>query len=103
MSLGGHRPILEPRGRQCSTRPTIFHTRARAGVHGVEGELGLPGGRSAAADRLLFDVSLRPAQDEGIFSAKFCLDGWEHRHVGRSAIPREVTQLCDRWPASGSR
>jgi hypothetical protein len=41
----------------------------------------------------LFHFSMRPAQEEGIFSAKLCVDGWEHRYVGRSPIPRDPTQL----------
>jgi hypothetical protein len=41
----------------------------------------------------LFHFSLRPAAGEGIFTAKLCLDGWEHRYVGRSPVPRDVTEL----------
>ncbi len=39
----------------------------------------------------LFHFSLRPGEGEGIFTAKFCLDGWEHRYVGRSPVPRDLT------------
>ena len=35
----------------------------------------------------LFHFSLRPAHGEGIFTAKFCIDDWEHRYVGRSPVP----------------
>lgn len=41
----------------------------------------------------LFHISLRPRRGEGIFTAKFCLDGFEHRYVGRSPIPRDVETL----------
>lgn len=47
------------------------------------------GSRTAA----LFHVSLRPAQSEGIFTAKFTVDGEQFRHVGRSPIPADVTRL----------
>ncbi len=39
----------------------------------------------------LFHFSLRPAHGEGIFTAKFCIDDWEHRYVGRSPVPRDLT------------
>jgi len=39
----------------------------------------------------LFHFSLRPAHGEGIFTAKFSIDGWEHRYVGRSPVPRDLT------------
>ena len=39
----------------------------------------------------LFHFSLRPAHGEGIFTAKFCLEGWEHRYVGRSPVPQDLT------------
>ncbi len=39
----------------------------------------------------LFHFSLRPGDGEGIFTAKFCVDGWEHRYVGRSPVPRDLT------------
>jgi hypothetical protein len=38
----------------------------------------------------LFHFSLRPGLGEGIFTAKFAIDGWEHRYVGRSPIPRDL-------------
>lgn len=38
----------------------------------------------------LFHSSLRPGLGEGVFTAKFAIDGWEHRYVGRSPIPRDV-------------
>ena len=41
----------------------------------------------------LFHFSLRPGEGEGIFTAKLCVDGWEHRYVGRSPVPRDPTQL----------
>lgn len=41
----------------------------------------------------LFHVSLRPAHGEGIFTAKFTLDGERHRYVGRSPIPVDVTGM----------
>jgi hypothetical protein len=41
----------------------------------------------------LFHFSLRPAHGEGIFTAKFCIDGEEHRYVGRSPIPRDISRL----------
>lgn len=41
----------------------------------------------------LFHFSLRPAAGEGIFTAKLCIDGWEHRYVGRSPVPRDLTDL----------
>jgi hypothetical protein len=37
--------------------------------------------------------SLRPTRDEGIFTAKFVLDGQEIRSVQRSPIPRDLTEL----------
>lgn len=48
-----------------------------------------PVARTAA----LFHFSLRPAQGEGIFTAKFTVDGEQFRHVGRSPIPADVTRL----------
>lgn len=39
----------------------------------------------------LFHFSLRPGLGEGIFTAKFAIDGWEHRYVGRSPVPRDLT------------
>ena len=39
----------------------------------------------------LFHFSLRPGLGEGIFTAKFAVDGWEHRYVGRSPVPRDLT------------
>jgi hypothetical protein len=41
----------------------------------------------------LFHFSLRPAHGEGIFTAKFCIEDWEHRYVGRSPVPRDLTEL----------
>lgn len=41
----------------------------------------------------LFHFSLRPAHGEGIFTAKFCVDDWEHRYVGRSPVPRDLTEF----------
>src|SRR5215216_4192880 len=41
----------------------------------------------------LFHFSLRPGEGEGIFTAKFNVDGWEHRYVGRSPIPEDLTQF----------
>jgi hypothetical protein len=41
----------------------------------------------------LFHFSMRPASDEGVFSAKFSIDGHEHRYVGRSKIPRDLTEM----------
>jgi hypothetical protein len=41
----------------------------------------------------LFHFSLRPGQGEGIFTAKFTLDGWEHRYVGRSPVPRDLASF----------
>jgi len=45
-----------------------------------------PGQRIGA----LFLFSMRPSLGEGIFNGKFCIDGWEHRYVGRSPIPRQL-------------
>jgi hypothetical protein len=42
---------------------------------------------------VLFHVSLRPVQGEGIFTAKFHVDGTDHRHVSRSPIPRNLDTL----------
>lgn len=39
----------------------------------------------------LFHFSLRPRLGEGIFTAKFSIDGWEHRYVGRGPVPRDLT------------
>jgi hypothetical protein len=41
----------------------------------------------------LFHFSLRPALGEGIFTAKLSGPGWKHRYVGRSPVPRDLTQL----------
>jgi hypothetical protein len=41
----------------------------------------------------LFHFSLRPREGEGIFTAKFAGDGWQHRYVGRSAIPSQLAGL----------
>jgi hypothetical protein len=41
----------------------------------------------------LFHFSLRPGLGEGIFTAKFSIDGWEHRYVGRSPVPPDLTQF----------
>lgn len=41
----------------------------------------------------LFHFSLRPSQGEGIFTAKFCIDGDERRYVGRSPVPKDLTEL----------
>jgi hypothetical protein len=41
----------------------------------------------------LFHFSLRPGEGEGIFTAKFCIDGWEHRYVGRSPVPPDLTSF----------
>lgn len=38
----------------------------------------------------LFHVSLRPQRGEGIFTAKFHLDGEQVRHVSRSPIPAQL-------------
>jgi hypothetical protein len=40
----------------------------------------------------LFHISLRPGQGEGVFTAKFCIAGEEHRYVGRTPLPAS-TQL----------
>jgi hypothetical protein len=42
----------------------------------------------------LFHFSLRPGLGEGIFTAKFCIDGEEHRYVGRSPIPADLTTMA---------
>ncbi len=42
---------------------------------------------------VVFHFSLRPTRDEGIFTAKFVIDGEEYRSVQRSPIPRDVTEL----------
>ncbi len=49
---------------------------------------------------VLFHVSLRPTQGEGIFTAKFTVDGWEHRWVGREPIPQ---QLAGFVPVQGGK
>jgi hypothetical protein len=49
-----------------------------------------PGRRIAT----LFHFSLRPAEGEGIFTAKLSGPDWKHRYVGRSPIPADVTQLA---------
>jgi len=41
----------------------------------------------------LFHFSLRPSEGEGIFTAKFCVDGEEFRYVGRSPIPAELQTM----------
>ena len=41
----------------------------------------------------LFHFSLRPGEGEGIFTAKFAVDAWEHRYVGRSPIPQDLTSF----------
>jgi hypothetical protein len=41
----------------------------------------------------LFHFSLRPGHGEGIFTAKFCVDGEEFRYVGRSPIPADITTM----------
>ena len=41
----------------------------------------------------LFHFSLRPAVGEGIFTAKFCVDGEEYRYVGRSSIPSDIQTM----------
>jgi hypothetical protein len=41
----------------------------------------------------LFHFSLRPAVGEGIFTAKFCVDGEEFRYVGRSSIPSDIQTM----------
>ena len=46
----------------------------------------------------LFHFSLRPGEGEGIFTAKFCIDDWEHRYVGRSPVPARPDR-----PSSPSR
>ena len=38
----------------------------------------------------LFHFSLRPGAGEGIFTAKLCIDDWEHRYVGRSPVPADL-------------
>ncbi len=42
---------------------------------------------------VLFHVSLRPSLGEGIFTAKFTVDGTPITSVQRSPIPRDLTQL----------
>jgi hypothetical protein len=49
-----------------------------------------PGVDTAQRVALLFHVSLRPTLGEGIFTAKFNLDGWEHRWVGRVPVPADL-------------
>lgn len=41
----------------------------------------------------LFHVSLRPVLGEGIFTAKFQVDGHQFRHVSRSPVPRDLRDL----------
>ena len=41
----------------------------------------------------VFHVSLRPAEGEGIFSAKLSLEDDRYRHVGRRRIPRDPREL----------
>jgi hypothetical protein len=38
----------------------------------------------------LFHFSLRPVLGEGIFTAKFHVDGTDYRHVSRSPVPRDL-------------
>ena len=40
---------------------------------------------------LLFHFSLRPAQGEGILSAKFTVQGHEFRYVGRNPVPKDLS------------
>ena len=53
----------------------------------LEGELGLPRRRHREAGRVTVPLLARPGEGEGIFTAKFCIDDWEHRYVGRSPVP----------------
>ena len=48
----------------------------------------------------VFHFSLRPAQGEGIFSAKVNIADWSHRHVGRSPVPVDLERL---HPVAGER
>jgi hypothetical protein len=41
----------------------------------------------------LFHFSLRPGRGEGIFTAKFSIEGEEHRYVGRSPIADDLTTM----------
>ena len=41
----------------------------------------------------LFHFSLRPVLGEGIFTAKFHVEGTDYRHVSRSPVPRDLRQL----------
>jgi hypothetical protein len=41
----------------------------------------------------LFHFSLRPGAGEGIFTAKFAIDGDEHRYVGRGPVPADLATL----------
>lgn len=41
----------------------------------------------------VFHVSLRPAQAQGVFSAKLAVDGAVHRYVGRREVPRDLAGL----------
>ncbi|GIU93477.1 MAG: hypothetical protein KatS3mg011_2383 [Acidimicrobiia bacterium] len=38
----------------------------------------------------LFHISLRPQLGEGVFTFKASGEGWKHRYVGRSPIPRQL-------------
>jgi hypothetical protein len=52
----------------------------------------------ASRAAFVFHVSLRPAEGEGVFSAKLSLAGERFRHVGRRPIPadpRELEALAD--------
>jgi hypothetical protein len=48
----------------------------------------------------VFHFSLRPAQGEGIFTAKVNAGDWRHRHVGRSPLP---AGLAAQHPVRGER
>lgn len=49
---------------------------------------------------MLFHVSLRPTLGEGVFTAKFTIEGWEHRWVSREPIPAQLTHFV---PVAGGR
>lgn len=49
---------------------------------------------------VLFHISLRPTDGEGIFTAKFTINGWEHRWVGREPVPSQVEDFV---PVRGGR
>lgn len=59
-----------------------------------------PGVDTTQRVAVLFHISLRPTQSEGIFTTKLNVDGWEHRWVGRQAIPARVVDLR---PVRGGR